>query len=198
MTHAHFPPKQGLYDPRFEHDSCGVGFVCNIKGKKSNEIIIQGIEVLNRLAHRGAVGSDPKTGDGAGILLQVPDEFCIKVASQAGITLPGYRHYGTGVVFFPADKKERQFCIDTFEKIIAQEKQVLLGWRDVVVDNSVIGKTARAVEPFIRQVFISRSDLLKDQLDFERKLYIIRKQTENIVRTSARIWIEAEILFLCQ
>ncbi len=182
MSYYHYPQKQGLYDPRFEHDSCGVGFVCNINGEKSNTIIQQALEVLNRLAHRGAVGSDPDTGDGAGLLIQIPHDYFRLVAQDSGIDLPASGTYGTGLIFLPTDDRERQLCKDTFARIINQEGQILLGWRTMPVDNSVIGKSARESKPVIEQVFIGRSKAIKDPLDFERKLYLIRKQVENIVR----------------
>lgn len=185
MSHFHFPEKQGLYDPEYEHDACGVGFVVNINGEKSNRIVRQAIQVLNRLAHRGAVGSDPDTGDGAGILIQMPHAFFNRLASQANITLPSPGEYASGLVFFPTDGKERQTIREAFEKLIRQEGQELLGWRPVPVDNSVIGKTARETEPIIEQIFISRNQSLKTRLDFERKLYVIRKQIENLVREGA-------------
>ena len=158
MEYKHFPEKQGLYDPRFEHDSCGVGFVCDIKGRKSNQIIRQGLEVLRRLAHRGATGADPKTGDGAGILLQIPHQFFIKVCSREGINLPDEGEYGTGLVFLPFDKKEYEYCKKVFAKFIKDEKQMLLGWRKVPVDNSDIGKTAQETQPVIEQVFIASAN----------------------------------------
>ncbi|TAM39476.1 glutamate synthase subunit alpha, partial [bacterium] len=174
----------GLYDPRFEHDSCGVGFVCNIKGKQSNEIIRQGLEVLRRLAHRGATGADPKTGDGAGILFQMPHEFLAAASEKSGIKLPDLGNYGTGLVFLPRDPNERAFCKKTFEKIVKEEGQTVLGWRAVPVDNSDIGKTAQDTEPVIEQIFAGRGKSLKTELGFERKLYIIRKLVENEIRLS--------------
>jgi glutamate synthase domain-containing protein 2/glutamate synthase domain-containing protein 1/glutamate synthase domain-containing protein 3 len=179
-----FPEKQGLYDPQFEHDSCGVGFVCNIKGEKSNVIIRQGLEVLHRLSHRGAVGSDPKTGDGAGILIQIPHEFFKKVALDAHIELPAPGLYGTGLIFLPQDAKERGFCKEICEYVIKEEGQILLGWRVVPVDNSGIGKGAKAAQPVFEQVFIGRDKNLSDDLAFERKLYIIRRHVENAIRAS--------------
>ncbi|MDD5005402.1 MAG: glutamate synthase large subunit [Candidatus Omnitrophica bacterium] len=182
MKYSHFPKKQGLYDPQFEHDSCGVGFVCNIKGQKSNAIIKQGIEVLHRLSHRGAVGADPKTGDGAGILIQTPHEFFKKVAGDSGINLPNQGLYGTGLIFLPQDSKEREFCKEVFDKVIQEHGQILLGWRSVAIDDSDIGKGAKATQPVFEQVFIGRNKDSNDELGFERKLYIIRKQIENIIR----------------
>ncbi len=183
--------RHGLYDGRFEHDSCGVGFVCDIKGKRSNEIIKQGLEVLRRLAHRGATGADPKTGDGAGILIQLPHEFLARVCRSAKIDLPSEGEYGAGLVFLPTNAAERKFCKSVFAKVIEEQKQSLLGWRSVPVDNSQIGHTAKLTEPVIEQVFIGRQSTASsghnpvDNLDFERKLYIIRKRVENIIRASS-------------
>ncbi|MCF7908220.1 MAG: glutamate synthase large subunit [Candidatus Omnitrophica bacterium] len=178
---SNFPKTQGLYDSQFEHDSCGVGFVCNINGKKSYALIDKGIEVLERLSHRGAVGSDPNTGDGAGMLIQIPHKFLFEKCKASGINLPKANFYGTGLVFLPTDKNERDICRGIFEKKIKQEGQEFLGWRDVPVEVSVIGKGARRSMPFISQAFIGRSGELDDQLGFERKLYVIRKQIENAI-----------------
>jgi len=179
-----FPRKQGLYDPAFEKDSCGVGFVCNIKGVKSNSIIKDGLKILERLAHRGAVGSDPKTGDGAGILIQTPHDFFKKIAEAAEINLPEYGEYGSGIIFFPTDKKEREFCKNTLAKVINQEACELLGFRHVPVDNSCIGEGARETEPVIDQIFIQKNSQTQDPLHFERKLYVIRKRVEKEIRES--------------
>ena len=177
-----FPKKQGLYDPRFEHDSCGVGFVCDLKGRKSKDIITKSLKVLKRLAHRGAVGSDPKTGDGAGLLIQTPDEFFQKICQKAKIDLPALGSYGSGLIFLPTDNRERKACRDVFAKAIKEQGQILLGWRDVPLDNSGIGATARDTEPIIKQIFIKSNPAIKDQLNFERNLYIIRKLVENEIR----------------
>jgi glutamate synthase domain-containing protein 2/glutamate synthase domain-containing protein 1/glutamate synthase domain-containing protein 3 len=185
MKFKHFPEKQGLYDPAFEHDSCGVGFVCNVKGNKSNQIIRQGLEVLLRLAHRGSTGADPKTGDGAGILIQIPHEFFSQVCQDEKIDLPEFGGYGTGLVFLPQSERERRFCKAAFLDKIQQQGQILLGWRAVPVDNSDIGKTAKETQPAIEQVFIAKNTGIKTQLDFERRLYLIRKQVENTIRNSA-------------
>jgi glutamate synthase domain-containing protein 2/glutamate synthase domain-containing protein 1/glutamate synthase domain-containing protein 3 len=184
MISSYFPKKQGLYDPQFERDSCGVGFVCDIKGKKSNDIVHLGLKALKRLLHRGATGADPKTGDGAGILMQIPHEFFLKVTEEIKINLPPLGEYGTGLVFLPPDAKEREFCKDVFSKIIKSEEQILLGWRKVPVDDSDIGKAARDTKPVIEQVFIGRNPVFHSQIDFERRLYIIRKKIENIIRSS--------------
>ena len=150
--------KQGLYDPAQEHDACGVGFVVNMRGEKSHEIVRSGLEILVNLTHRGACGCDPLTGDGAGILTQIPHEFFAAKAAELGITLPAPGDYGVGTVFLPRDEAERRHCEQRFEAIVAEEGQAFLGWRDVPIDNSVLGHTARDVEPVIRQMFIARGD----------------------------------------
>jgi glutamate synthase domain-containing protein 1 len=185
MSFSNLPDKQGLYDPRFEHDSCGVGFVCDIKGRQSHDIVEKGIEVLEHLSHRGAVGADPDTGDGAGLTIQMPHKFLAKECGAIGISLPGPGFYGAGMVFLPTDEKDKKICTDIFKNVIVEEGQKLLGWRDVAVDSSVIGKSAKDTLPFIAQVFIGRNKALKDELAFERKLYVIRKQIESAVKASA-------------
>src|SRR3989338_9214244 len=187
MTNRQDLEKHGLYDSRFEHDSCGVGFVCDIKGRKSHNIVRQGLKVLKRLSHRGATGADPKTGDGAGILIQTPHQFFFKIAHQAKIRLPDYGEYGSGLVFLPANPKERRFCKEALAKVIKDEGQSLLGFRAVPLDNSDIGLTAQKTQPVIEQVFIGRNEkgsAGKDGLHFERRLYVIRKQIENIIRAA--------------
>jgi len=184
MIRQGFPERQGLYDPQHERDSCGVGFVCNMDGRKTHEMVKQANGVLKRLAHRGAVGADPKTGDGAGILIQIPHEFFLKVASEHRIDLPPCGQYGTGLVFLPTDANERKYCKQAFEKIIREEGQTFLGWRKVPVDDSDIGHGAKETQPVIEQVFVGQSKLPDDALAFERKLYVIRRQIENWVGNS--------------
>ncbi|MCX5686165.1 MAG: glutamate synthase subunit alpha, partial [Candidatus Omnitrophica bacterium] len=184
MKYSHFPSKQGLYDPQLEHDSCGVGFVCDIKGRPSNDIVKKGLEVLRRMSHRGATGADPKTGDGAGILIQIPHEFFLKSCRKDGMDLPEKGSYGTGLIFLPADPAEKEFCKNTFKKIVEKEGQAILGWRVVLVDDSGIGKTAKESEPSIEQIFIAKNNNMKEEIGFERKLYIIRKEIENVIRSS--------------
>ncbi len=184
MIKPGFPEKQGLYDPSLEHDSCGVGFLCNIKGVKTNYVVKKGIDIVKRLAHRGATGADPKTGDGAGILIQMPHEFFKKVCTKKKIDLPGPGEYGTGLIFLPKNKKDYAFCKKTFVKIINEEGCSLLGWRSVPVDKTAIGKTAKLTAPKFEQVFIKRPESLQDSLAFERKLYVIRKSIENKVKAA--------------
>lgn len=168
------PPKQGLYDPSNEKDNCGVGFIAHIKGEKSHGIVKKGLEILDNLTHRGAVGADPRTGDGAGILIQIPHDFLSKVCADIGMKLPAQGRYGVGMMFLPAEKAERTICEKIIEECIAGEGQKLLGWRDVPVDPESVGDSAREVMPCIRQVFIEST--CDDQLAFERKLFVIRKQ----------------------
>ena len=176
------PEKQGIYDPQFEKDNCGVGFVAHMKGKPSHEIIRQGLDLLNRLEHRGAVGSDPLTGDGAGILIQIPHKFFKAECDSLGIPLPEAGRYGTGLVFLPQDERANNL-MKIFEEVTAREGLELLGWRKVPVDNTQIGETAREVEPNIQQIFIGPGEW-EDQDTFERKLYIIRKQAGQAIRAS--------------
>ncbi len=186
-SHPGLPSKQGLYDPRYEHDACGVGFVVNIKGQKSHAIVAQGLQVLLNLAHRGACGCEPNTGDGAGILMQMPDKFMRKAAAAAGIELPSPGAYAVGMVFLPRRANLRFECEEVFENIVRAEGQTVLGWRTVPTANQALGHTARVGEPVVRQLFIGcNPERLtgNDDLAFERKLYVIRKQAENQIRYS--------------
>jgi len=176
------PPKQGLYDPQFEHDACGVGFVVNIKGKKSHQIVQQAIQVLINLNHRGACGCEANTGDGAGILMQMPHAFLQKACRAAGVQLPEPREYGVGMIFMPVDDVERRNCEELFENIVTEEGQQFLGWRTVPTSNELLGNTAKASEPVVRQAFIARGTKITDDMAFERKLYVIRKRAENAIR----------------
>ena len=174
MTSHQLPPKQGLYDPQFEHDACGVGFVVQMKGLASHDIVRQGLQILCNLEHRGACGSEVNTGDGAGILVQIPHRFLKKAAAE-NIQLPEAGHYGTGLIFTSPDAAVRAESRRRFEAVADQMGQPVLGWRDVPTDDSTLGKTARTSEPFMQQVFIKRAAGLEDDLAFERKLYVIRK-----------------------
>ena len=179
------PSKQGLYDPQFEHDACGVGFVVDIKGRKSNSVVKQGIQVLKNLDHRGACGSEVNTGDGAGILLQMPHAFLKKVAKKdARINLPEAGLYAAGNIFMPRNATQRRKIEEVFARVVQAEGQVYLGARTVPVDNSMLGETAKASEPFVRQVFIGRGPETADEAEFERKLYVIRKRAYNEIRVS--------------
>ncbi len=173
-----YPRKQGLYDPSNEHDACGVGFVVNMKGKKSHQIVQQALTILVNLDHRGACGCEANTGDGAGILMQVPDKFLRKVAAQEHLTLPEAGSYGVGMIYGSKDPAIRDRGREIFARIAAEEGQQVIGWRDVPTDNSSLGNTAKASEPFVQQVFLQRGAELTDEAAFDRKLYVIRKRSE--------------------
>ncbi len=173
------PEKQGLYDPRNEHNSCGVGFVANIKGHKSHDIIHQGLRILVNLDHRGAVGADPLVGDGAGCMIQTPDALLRDWARQAGVDLPPPGHYAVAMCFLPQNEKARQFAIKRLEHFIKVEGQSLLGWRDVPTDTTGLGAAVIERMPVIRQAIVGRGKKLADQDAFERKILAIRKQTQN-------------------
>ena len=181
------PPKQGLYDPAFEHDACGLGFVVNMKGKKSHQLVSDALQILVNLDHRGACGCEANTGDGAGILLQLPHDFLAEKTAKLGFKLPAPGEYGVGMLFLPKDSAERETVKKELAKIIAAEGQTVLGWRDVPVNNSSLGKTAVAAEPFMAQVFVGKNPALKDEAAFERKLFIIRKIAEQTIRYAGKI-----------
>ena len=173
------PTKQGLYDPMFEHDACGIGAVVNIKGKKSHEIVENALTILVNLSHRGGVGAEVNTGDGAGILVQIPHDFLSNACKQEGFSLPSLGQYGVGMLFLSQDAEERNLCEKTLENIIKEEGQTLLGWRTLPFDDTDLGNAALESMPYIRQVFIQKNESLQDDLAFERVLYKIRKRTEN-------------------
>ena len=181
------PLKQGLYDPQFEHDACGLGFVVNMKGRKSHQMVSDALKILVNLDHRGACGCEANTGDGAGILIQVPHDFFVTEAARLGFQLPAVGQYGVGQVFLPKNPTEREAIKNELAKIIAAEGQTLLGWREVPVNNSSLGKTAVEAEPFMAQVFVGRNAALKDEAAFERKLYVIRKVAEQTIRYGNKI-----------
>ena len=180
---AGLPPQQGLYDPRLERDACGIGFVANIKGRKSHEIIIKGIEILVNLAHRGACGCDPQTGDGAGVLIQVPHAFFARECSKLGFTLPAPGEYGVGMVFLPVERHDRLHTEGILERIVREEGLSVLGWRDTPIDADAIGRIARASQPYIQQIFIGRAPGMSPE-ELERKLYVVRKRAETEIANS--------------
>ncbi|MBC7780732.1 MAG: glutamate synthase subunit alpha, partial [Proteobacteria bacterium] len=177
------PAAQGLYDPAQEHDACGVGFVAHIKGQKSHAIVEQGLLILKNLTHRGAVGADPKASDGAGVLIQIPDAFFREEMARQGIELPPPGEYGVGFVFLPREPASRYACEREIERSIWAEGQVLLGWRDVPVDSSVLGESVKPIEPVIRQVFIGRGAGVTVTDALERKLFIIRKSSGHAIQS---------------
>jgi glutamate synthase (ferredoxin) len=188
------PVAQGLYDPRYEHDACGVGFVVDLRARKSHAIVQHGLQILLNLQHRGACGCEANTGDGAGILLQLPHGFFAQECAKVQIQLPPPGEYGVGMMFLPTRRADRERCEQIIKRIVKEEGQKLLGWRTVPVNNKPLGDTARAVEPVMRQVFIGHrpdragngptADSREPTADFERKLYVIRKRIENAIRAS--------------
>ena len=187
--------KQGLYDPALEHDACGVGMVANIKGIKSHSIVQQGLEVLRNLEHRGARGSDPDTGDGAGILLQIPHSFFVNECTRLGWDLPEQGSYAIGMTFMPQDPKENADAIEIIERVVKDEGQIFLGWRNVPVDPNEIGPLARSVMPKISQFFISSSENTSSETHFESKLYVIRRRIENEIESSH--FSEKDSFYIC-
>ena len=181
MNSCGLPARQGLYDPRHEHDACGIGFVADIKGRASHQIIEQGLEVLVNLTHRGACGCDPETGDGAGLLIQMPHEFFAAEAESLGFDLPRRGEYGVGMLFLSKKPEDRGAVRRMIERVVQEEGQRVLGWREVPADGDAIGWLARESEPQIEQVFIGKGAGFESlNLDaFDRKLYTIRKRTES-------------------
>jgi glutamate synthase (ferredoxin) len=191
------PAKQGLYDPWFEHDACGVGFVADIQGRKSHKILADGLQVLRNLDHRGASGAEINTGDGAGVLIQMPHAFFVDACKTARITLPAAGEYGCGLIFLPRNPSIRRKIEERFEQTIQSEGQIFLGWRTVPTNGASLGDSALSCEPFMRQVFIGRGPGVKSDLEFERKLYVIRKRGYTDIRTStlpgAEYWYVASL-----
>lgn len=177
-----WPEKQGLWDPAMEKDSCGVGFIAHLKGKRSHSIIQKTLTMNTQMIHRGASGSEPDTGDGAGIFIQMPDKFLRKEMAKKGVDLPPEGEYGAGLVFVSPTTSEREATMQLFEHIIRDEGQRFLGWRTVPVKSEILGKISGRYEPMIKQVFIQRSPEITDPMEFERKLYVIRKRVGNAIR----------------
>jgi len=175
----------GLYDPQFEHDACGVGFVANIKGVKSHQIILQGLQVLVNMKHRGATGYEKNTGDGAGILMQIPDKFMRKVCAERNIELPDPGMYGVGMLFLPPDLSQRRAIEDICRQMVQAEGQKYLGLRKVPTTNATLGETARSQEPVVKQIFVGKGNDAMSDIEFERKLYIIRRRIFKRVRFTA-------------
>ena len=188
----------GLYSPEHEHDACGVGMVANIKGEKTHAIVTESLQVLDNLGHRGASGSDPDTGDGAGILVQMPDAFFRNAASEASITLPSEGEYGVGMAFLPQNPAAVSSCVAHIERVIASEGLTFLGWREVPLDHSQIGRDARAVCPTIRQFFVGKgSASTPDRAAFERKLYVVRKAITNTLPQTGISDDDADFFYIC-
>jgi len=177
------PEPQGLYDPQHERDACGIGFVASVKGHKSHDIIVKGIQVLINLTHRGACGCDPETGDGAGVLIQIPHDFFARECAKIGFTLPAAGEYGVGMMFLPVEPQPRLQCEGVIERIAREEGLTVLGWRDTPIDGSAIGRVARNSQPYIEQIFLGRGRH-RNEDELERRLYIVRKRAEAEIAAS--------------
>src|SRR5437870_4215769 len=177
------PPAQGLYDPARDKDSCGVGFIADIKGRKSHKLIEDALAILCNLEHRGAVGADPRAGDGAGILVQIPHKLFAKKAARLGFSLPKPGEYAVGVLFMPCDRDWRQIIRDIYSQMIKREGMTLIGWREVPTDNSTLGEAVKPTEPVHLQVFIGRGRKIKTDDEFERRLYLLRKSISHTIYT---------------
>ncbi len=182
MIYPVSPNQQGLYDPRNEHDACGVGFIANIDGKKSHEIVLQGLRILTNLTHRGATGADALMGDGSGILLQIPEVFLRRELAKRGFSLPAAGAYGVAMLFLPRQSESRDICEQVITDLVADEGQNIIAWRDVPVDNAGLGIGVKACEPVIRQLFVGRGTGCFDQDAFERKLFVLHKRIQNTIR----------------
>src|SRR5215813_6180696 len=176
----------GLYDPSFEHDSCGIGFVANIKGNKSHQTILDALTVLENMEHRGACGCENNTGDGAGIMIQTPHEFFFEECLKLGVHLPAYGKYGVGVIFFPKEIKLREECREIFSRAAEKLGLEVLAYRKVPVNTSDLGLTALSVEPEIEQVFIACPDHISNPDDFERKLFVLRNYATHTIRNTVK------------
>ncbi|WP_345779940.1 glutamate synthase large subunit [Horticoccus luteus] len=191
------PAKQGLYDPAFEHDACGVGFVVDMHGRKSHQILADALQVLRNLDHRGASGAETNTGDGAGVLLQMPHTFFVEVCKASRITLPEAGQYGVGLIYLPRNPTVRRKIEERFEQLVQAEGLVFLGWRSVPTNSASLGDSAMSCEPFMRQAFIGRGPDIADDLAFERKLYVVRKRGYSAIRAStlagAEYWYVASL-----
>ena len=176
------PPARGMYDPALDKDSCGVGFIADIKGRKSHKIVEDALTILLNLEHRGAVGADPRAGDGAGILVQIPHKFFARKCAEIGFALPRPGEYGIGVLFMPRDAERREMVRKTFHEIAEQEGLTILGWRtDIPTDNSTLGASVKPTEPVHWQVFIGQGRKKLSEDDFERRLYIMRKAISSTI-----------------
>ncbi|MEM7192838.1 MAG: glutamate synthase subunit alpha, partial [Pseudomonadota bacterium] len=181
MAPSGLPQAQGLYDPANEHDACGVGFVADMKGNKSHTIIKHGLEILVNLTHRGAAGADPRDGDGAGMLVQIPHPFFTEVCGSLGFSLPEPGDYAVGQIFMPSNQAQRIYCQSAIERVVEAEGMTMLGWRTVPTDNATLSPEVIETEPVHMQVFVGRGPGVANEDDFERKLYLLRKVISNTI-----------------
>ncbi len=192
-----YPPAQGLYDPSFEHDACGVGFICQMKGLASHQLVSDALQMLENMNHRGACGCEENSGDGAGILVKMPDKFFRKAAKKLGFRLPKLGEYAVGTIFLPKERAPRLQCEQTLEKVIRDYDMKVLGWRDVPVDSSHVGPTPRKAEPAIRQIFVGMADTFYQRSDFDRRLYLVRQRCENVVEFGDFPEIARQQFYIC-
>jgi glutamate synthase (NADPH) large chain len=178
--------QEGLYDPSFEHDACGIGFVANIRGNKNHQYVSDALTILENMEHRGACGCEVNTGDGAGILIQVPHEFFFDECVKLGVHLPAFGKYGVGVIFFPREIKLREECRDIFNRAAEKLGLEILTYRSVPVNTNGIGPTALSVEPVMEQVFIACPDHISNPVDFERKLFVLRNYASHTINSTVR------------
>jgi glutamate synthase domain-containing protein 2/glutamate synthase domain-containing protein 1/glutamate synthase domain-containing protein 3 len=190
-------PKAGLYDPQYEHDACGVGFLCHMKGKASNRIVLQALQMLENMSHRGACGCEPDSGDGAGILVRLPEKFLRKRFAAQGITLPPLGQFGIGNIFLPQDMVERRECERILEKVVADYGMIVLGWRDVPVVSKHIGPTPRKCEPRVRQIAVGMGSNFYNRQDFDRRLYLVRQRAENNIEFSNLSATARSMFYIC-
>jgi glutamate synthase domain-containing protein 2/glutamate synthase domain-containing protein 1/glutamate synthase domain-containing protein 3 len=186
-----------LYDPRFEHDACGVGFICQMKGKASHQLVSDALQMLENMNHRGACGCEENSGDGAGLLVRMPDKFMRKAAKKQGINLPKLGEYAVGMVFLPKERAARLKCEQTLEKVVRDYDMRVLGWRDVPVDHKHVGPTPRKVEPTIRQIFVGMDETFYQRSDFDRRLYLVRQRCENVVEFGDFPQVAREQFYIC-
>jgi len=179
-----YPPAQGLYDPRNEHDACGVGFLCHLKGQASNRIVQQALQMLENMDHRGACGCEQNSGDGAGIMVRMPDAFFRRKCAAIGFSLPPLGQYGAGNVFLPQDVVLRAECERIIAKVVRDNGMTLLGWRDVPTNNRSIGPTPLRSEPKMKQLFVGMGETFYNRKDFDRRLYLVRQRCENTIEFS--------------
>ena len=187
------PKKQGLYDPNFEKGSCGVGFIADINGKKTYDTVKNGLQILKNMSHRGATGADPDTGDGAGIMIQVPHEYYKSDLEKDNVVLPEPGEYGVGMIFFPMEPNARYFCEGICERIVEEEGQTVLAWRDVPVNDKACGVSAQGTRPIVEQLFIQNNE--SNEEEFNKKLYMIRKRIEAAIIDST--CKNKEMFFVC-
>src|SRR5688572_20490995 len=190
-------PAEGLYLPEYEHDACGVGFICHIKGKASNTIVDKALTMLERMSHRGGCGCDPASGDGAGLLVKLPDKFLRREMKKQGVTLPPAGQFGVAQVFLPKDMVSRSTCVGIIEDVVEGYGMKILGWRDVPVDEKYIGATPKKTEPKIRQLFVGPGEKFFNRKDFDRRLYLVRQRIENTLEFGDHTDMVREGFYIC-